>query len=98
MTTVSTCFLKLGTLDDGVLAGERSAVLRALQLIEELGPHLGLNINFSKVFSRGGNSPFSPVVKSSLLPNLVILGVPIGDFVTLYSIYSTKIHNFQDFA
>ena len=70
-------------LDDGVLAGERSAVLRALQLIEELGPHLGLNLNFSKceVFSRRGNSLFPPVVKSSLLPNLVILGVPIGDFV-----------------
>ena len=29
-------------MDDGVLAGERSAVLRALQLIEELGPHLGV--------------------------------------------------------
>ena len=71
-------------LDDGVLAGERSAVLlRALQLIEELGPHLELNLNFSKceVFSRRGNSLFPPVVKSSLLPNLVILGVPIGDFV-----------------
>ena len=70
-------------LDDGVLAGERSAVLRALQLIEELGPHLGLNLNFSmcEVFSSRGNSLFPPVVKSSLLPNLVILGVPIGDFV-----------------
>ena len=70
-------------LDDGVLAGERSAVLRALHLIEELGPHLGLYINFSKCefFSRSGNSLFPPVVKSSLLPNLDILGAPIGDFV-----------------
>ena len=40
-------------LDDGVLAGKRSAVLHALNLIEELGPHIGLVINFSKckVFS-----------------------------------------------
>ena len=70
-------------LDDGVLAGERSAVIRALHLIEELGPHLGLYINFSKceLFSRSGNSLFPPVVKSSLLPNLDILGAPIGDFV-----------------
>ena len=39
------CFdlsLNLWYLDDGVLAGERSAVVRALHLIEELGPHLGL--------------------------------------------------------
>ena len=66
-----------------VLAGERSAVIRALHLIEELGPHLGLYINFSKceLFSRSGNSLFPPVVKSSLLPNLDILGAPIGDFV-----------------
>ena len=70
-------------LDDGVLAGERSAVIRALHLIEDLGPHLGLYINFSKceLFSRSGNSLFPPVVKSSLLPNLDILGAPIGDFV-----------------
>ena len=75
------CFhllLEAWYLDDGALAGERSAVLRALQLIEELGPHLGLNIKVS----RGGKSLFPPVVKSSLLlPNLVILGVPIGDYV-----------------
>ena len=70
-------------LDDGVLAGERSAVIHALHLIEDLGPHLGLYIIFSKceLFSRSGNSLFPPVVKSSLLPNLDILGAPIGDFV-----------------
>ena len=70
-------------LDDGVLAGERSAVIRALHLVEELGSHLGLHINFSKceLFSRNGNSCFPPMVESSLLPNLDILGVPIGDFV-----------------
>ena len=89
------CFhllLEAWYLDDGALAGERSAVLRALQLIEELGPHLGLYINFSKceLFSRGGNSLFPPVVKSSLLPNLVILGVPIGDYVHCARFISEK--------
>ena len=70
-------------LDDGVLAGKRSAVLRALHLIEELGPHIGIVINFSKceVFSPQGNHLFPPAVKSSLLPNLEILGVPIGDYL-----------------
>ena len=75
-------------LDDGVLAGERSAVIRALHLIEDLGPHLGLYIlglyiKFSKceLFSRSGNSLFPSVVKSSLHPNLDILGAPIGNFV-----------------
>ncbi|KAL5482226.1 hypothetical protein EMCRGX_G022523 [Ephydatia muelleri] len=63
--------------------GKRSAVLRALNLIEELGPHIGLVINFSKceVFSPQGNHLFPPAVKSSLSPNLEILGVPIGDYL-----------------
>ncbi|KAL5484116.1 hypothetical protein EMCRGX_G020564 [Ephydatia muelleri] len=69
-------------LDDGVLARERSAVIRALHLIEELGPHSGLHINFSKceLFSRNGNSHFP---QSSLLPNLDILGVPLGILCTV---------------
>ena len=47
-------------LDDVVLAGERSAVVRSLHLIEELGPHLELHINLPKcqLFSRNGNSLF----------------------------------------
>ena len=40
--------LEVWYLNDGVLAGDRSAVLRALHLMEELGPHLGLHINFQK--------------------------------------------------
>ena len=32
-------------LDDGMLAGNRSAVLHALHLIEELGPHMGRFVN-----------------------------------------------------
>ena len=69
--------------DEGVLAGKRSAVLRALNLIEELGPPIGLVINFSKceVFSPQGNHLFPPAVKSSLSPILEILGVPIGDYL-----------------
>ena len=78
------CFnllLNLWYLDDGVLVGDRSAVSRALNIIEELGPHLGLHINFPKceLFSRNDNSLFPPDVKSSLSPNLDVLGVPIGD-------------------
>ncbi|KAL5506297.1 hypothetical protein EMCRGX_G007911 [Ephydatia muelleri] len=62
---------------------KRSAVLHALNLIEELGPHIGLVINFSKceVFSSQGNPLFPPAVKSSLSPNLEMLGVPIGDYL-----------------
>ena len=41
MTTCLHLILEAWYLDDGVLAGERSAVIRALHLIEELGPHLG---------------------------------------------------------
>ena len=78
------CFnllLNLWYLDDGVLVGDRSAVSRALNFIEELGPHLGLHINLPKceLFSRNDNSLFPPDVKSSLSPNLDVLGVPIGD-------------------
>ena len=60
-----------------------SAVVRALHLIEELGPHLGLHINLPKceMFSKNGNSHFTDTVKSSMLPHLEILGSPIGDFI-----------------
>eukprot|EP00731_Ephydatia_muelleri_P014821 Em0008g541a len=49
-------------LDNGALAGTRSAVLRALHLIEELGPALGLHVNLAKceMFSRRGNTSFPP--------------------------------------
>eukprot|EP00731_Ephydatia_muelleri_P025776 Em0017g859a len=80
-------------LDDGILVGERSAVVRALHLIEELGPHLGLFINYPKceVFSRNGISLFPASVKSSILPNLEILGAPIGDIV--HSRFFAEKHN-----
>ena len=66
-------------LDDGALAGNRPAVLRAMYIIEEMGPALGLYINFAKceLFSSKGNATFPPAVKYSLLPNLDILGAPV---------------------
>ncbi|KAL5477904.1 hypothetical protein EMCRGX_G024759 [Ephydatia muelleri] len=70
-------------LDDGALAGSHPAVLRALHLIEEMGPALGLHVNLAKceIFSRKGNTSFPPDVRCSLLPNLDILGAPIGDYL-----------------
>ena len=70
-------------LDDGVLTGRRSAVSRALSLIEELGPSLGIHINLAKceLFSHFGDSMFPPAVKFSHHPNLEILGAPIGDYL-----------------
>ena len=70
-------------IDDGVLTGRRSAVLRALSLIEELGPSLSIHINLAKceLFSHFGNSMFPPAVKFSHHPNLEILGAPIGDYL-----------------
>eukprot|EP00731_Ephydatia_muelleri_P002962 Em0001g2962a len=75
--------LWLGILMTGVLTGRRSAVLRALSLIEELGPSLGTHINLAKCefFSHFGNSMFPPAVKFSHHPNLEILGAPIGDYL-----------------
>ena len=80
------CFsllLQAWYLDDGVLAGSRPAVLRAVHLLEELGPALGIHINLTKceLFGRMGNTAFPPSVRSSLLLNLDILGAPIGDYL-----------------
>ena len=80
------CFdllLQAWYLDDGALAGSRPAVLWALHLIEEMGPALGLHVNLAKceLFSRKGNTSFPPDVRCSLLPNLDILGAPIGDYL-----------------
>ena len=91
------CFdlsLNLWYPDDGVLAGERSAVVH---LIEELGPHLGLHINLPKcaMFSKSGNSHFPDTVKSSILPNLEILGSPIGDFIYCSRFFAEKCNLFR---
>ena len=57
-------------------------MLQAVHLLEELGPALGIHINLTKceLFGRMGNTAFPPV-RSSLLPNLDILGAPIGDYI-----------------
>ena len=76
-------FLQTWYLDDGVLAGNHTAVLHALQLIEEMGLDLGLSINLAKceLFSPTVKSSFPSVLKSSCLPYLDILGPPIGDYL-----------------
>ena len=61
------CFdllLQAWYLDDGALAGSCPAVLRAVHLIEELGPALGVHVNLAKreLFSRKGNISFQPDV------------------------------------
>ena len=68
-------------LDDGVLNGRRSAVSRALSLIEELGPSLGIHNKLAKyeLFSHFDNSMFPPADKFSHDPNHEILGAPMGD-------------------
>ena len=70
-------------LDDGVLLGHSQAVNRALTLIQEMGPSLGLFVNVSKceLFGCGDLSSFPPEMKVSQVPNLVILGAPIGDLI-----------------
>ena len=61
------CFdllLQAWYLGDGALAS-RPAVLRALHLIEEMGPALGLHGYLAKceLFSRKGNTSFPPDVR-----------------------------------
>ena len=58
-------------------------MLQAVHIIEQMGPSLGLHINFAKceLFSSKGNASFPPAVKCSLLPNLDILGAPVGDYL-----------------
>ena len=58
-------------------------MLQAVHIIEQMGPSLGLHINFAKceLFSSKGNASFPPAVKCSLLPNQDILGAPVGDYL-----------------
>ena len=66
-------------LDNGALAGTRLAVLRALHSIEEL-LWAGLHVNLAK-----GQHIIPTGVRCSLLPNLYIIGAPIGYSVLLGS-------------
>ena len=65
-------------LGDGVLAGTKSAVLRAMRLIEELGPPLVfINLCKCELFSHIElSSTFTVVIKSSQVPHFEILGGP----------------------
>ena len=68
----------------GAIAGTEFAVLRAMHLIEELGPALGIFINLPKCefFSRiEMSSTFPVLIKISWVPHFDILGAPIGDFL-----------------
>ena len=79
-------------LDDGVLAGPSSHVRKALGLLIELGPPLGLHVNIKKceVFSSGCLTHFPMEMKQSSKPNLEILGIPIGDSVFCRAVLDRK--------
>ena len=77
-------------LDDGVLAGKKASVLRAVSILEEFCPSLGIFINLNKceVFSR--NDSFPAAMKTSHLPHMVILGAPIGDYLFCANFIASK--------
>ena len=79
-------------LDDGILAGPSSHVRKALSLLIELGPPLGLHVNIKKceVFSSGCLTHFPMEMKQSSKPNLEILGIPIGDSVFCRAVLDRK--------
>ena len=67
--------------NDGAFAGPSSHVRKALTLLIELGPSLGLHVSIKKceVFSSGCLTHFPIEMKQSSNPNLEILAIPIGD-------------------
>ena len=70
-------------LDDGTLAGPTDAVKRAIQLIQQIGPPMGLRINATKceLISQGSLEGFPADMKRQHDPNVEILGAPIGDVI-----------------
>ena len=78
--------------DDGILAGTKSALVRALTLIEELGPTVGIFINLSKceIFCRTNTAMFPTSMKVSHAPHLDILGAPVGDYLHCANFISAK--------
>ena len=86
--------LNVWFLDDGALCGPREVIIRALQIFMEDGPSLGLHLNLAKceLFSPQSFNVLTPegvliseqsfppqITKRSHIPNLVMLGAPIGD-------------------
>ena len=74
-------------MDDGVLAGKK-----AVSILEEFGPSLGIFINLNKceVFSRNDLHSFPAAMKTSHLPHIVILGAPIGDYLFCANFIASK--------
>jgi hypothetical protein len=90
--------INLWFLDDGVIAGPAEKVSRALEIIEQVGPNLGLFTNLSK--KDGGvfctdeftlNS-FQQFSHRSQMFNFPLLGVPIGelDYCNQYALDLVK--------
>ena len=75
-------------LDDGVIAGKAKDVLKALEVIQRLGPDLGMDLNLKKnelVKFNDGPDDFPPECER-FVRNFTLLGSPIGDdqFCTEY--------------
>ena len=70
-------------LDDGAIAGPKLSVLRALSIVQNLGPpnSLFVNTSNSELYSTGDLSIFPSEMKSLKQFNYEILYAPIGDFV-----------------
>ena len=77
----SSLLLHAWYLDDGILAGPRSALLRVISLLQQDGPSLGLFINVGKceIYSRNHREGFPEQIVKSNKACFVILGIPIGD-------------------
>ena len=70
---------------DIFLAGKNCSVLRAISIIQELEPSLGLFVNISKCefFCQSDTYNFQSDLKESHQPHFGILGVPAGDYLFL---------------
>ena len=79
-------------MDDGALAGPRSSVMNVLDLLQQLGPPLGLHDNIRKceVFSQSSLDIFPAGIKMSNNPNIEILGSPIRDADFCHQLISHK--------
>ena len=67
-------------LDDGVLAGTRASLIRALEVIQEHSVSSGLSLNYSKCesYSLQNLDMFYHTISRSATPCFEILGAPIG--------------------
>ena len=94
-TTFSNLLNHTWYMDDGVLAGPRATLCRAITLLQSEGPAPGIHINMSKceVFSSHSLDLFPPDMISSDKPNLVILGAPIGNKAFCSSFVSKGLKN-----